>query len=113
MLKMLIKIDEERLVKDDRYDLDDYWESIDFRFKDNCTKVVLPDGSVLYSGIEGADYFNEISAAYIVLSRKEWFAQYVTKWIWYENLSIKGQPLSSINLLEKQRAQNPIFQKIS
>ena len=51
MLKMLIKIDEERLVKDDRYDLDDYWESIDFRFKDNCTKEVLPDGSVLYGGI--------------------------------------------------------------
>lgn len=111
MLKMLIQIDEDRLVKDDRFDLKDYWDSIDFRFKDNCTKEVLPDKSVLYSGISGANYFNEISAAYIVLSRKEWFAQYVTKWIWYENLGIEGQPLSSIDLLEKQRNRNPIFQK--
>ena len=44
MLKMLIKIDEERLVKDDRYDLKNYWEVIDRKFKDNCTKEVLPDG---------------------------------------------------------------------
>ena len=111
MLKMLIQIDEERLVKDDRYDLDDYWESIDFRFKDNCTKEVLPDGSVLYGGIPGANYFPEIGAASITLSEAEWFANYVTKWIWYDNDGMEDKPLYPIDIIAGERKDNPLFQK--
>ena len=111
MLKMLIQIDEERLVKDDRYDLDNYWESIDFRFKDNCTKEVLPDGSVLYSGIEGANYFADIGGAYINLNRKQWFADYVTKWIWYDNDGMEDKPLYPIDIIARERKDNPLFQK--
>lgn len=111
MLKMLIKIDEERLVKDDRYDLKNYWEVIDRKFKDNCTKEVLPDGSVLYSGIEGANYFADIGGAYINLNRKQWFADYVTKWIWYDNDGMEDQPLYPIDIIARERKDNPLFQK--
>ena len=111
MLKMLIKIDEDRLVKDDRYDLKNYWEVIDRKFKDNCTKEVLPDGSVLYGGIRGANYFPEIGAAYITLSEAEWFANYVTKWIWYDNDGMEDKPLYPIDIIARERKDNPLFQK--
>lgn len=111
MLKMLIQIDEDRLIKDDRYDLKNYWEVIDRKFADNCTKEVLPDKSVLYSGIPGADYFHDIARGFVGLLDKQWFADYVTKWIWYDNEGMEDQPLYPIDLLEKQRKKNPIFQK--
>ena len=47
MLKMLIQIDEDRLVKDGHYKLQNYWDVIDRKFKDNCTKEVLPELIIL------------------------------------------------------------------
>lgn len=111
MLKMLIQIDEDRLVKDGHYKLQNYWDVIDRKFKDNCTKEVLPDKSVLYSGIPGANYFKDIGSAYVSLSDAEWFANYVTKWIWYDNDGMEDQPLYPIDIIARERKDNPLFQK--
>ena len=108
---MLIKIDEDRLVKDDRYDLKNYWDVIDEMFQDNCTKEVLPDGSVLYSGIPGANFFKDIGSAYVTLSDAEWFANYVTKWIWYENTGMEDKPFYTADIIARERVDNPLFQR--
>ncbi len=51
MMKMLIQLDEERVVKDGKYKLEDMWRVIDAKFdKHDCVKEIQPDGSMLYTG---------------------------------------------------------------
>ncbi len=109
MMKMLIKLDEERVLRDGKYDLADMWREIDELFENGCVKEEQSDGSVLYSGKVDKDYFTCISVAYIRLSNREWFARYCSKWIWYDNDDDEGLPFQDINLLEKERKRNPLF----
>ena len=43
MMKMLIQLDEERVVKDGKYKLEDMWRVIDAKFdKYDCVKEIQP-----------------------------------------------------------------------
>ena len=64
MMKMLIRLDEERVLSDGKYDLADMWRKIDELFENGCAKEVQSDGAVLYSGKVDKDYFTCISIAY-------------------------------------------------
>ena len=47
MMKMLIQLDEEKVVKDGKYKLEDMWRVIDAKFdKYDCVKEIQSDGSV-------------------------------------------------------------------
>ena len=109
MMKMLIKLDEERVLSDRKYDLADMWRIVDEQFAGACTKQVLADGAVLYSGKADKDYFSCLSIAQIRLSDKEWFARYCSKWIWYDNDDNEDLPFQDINVLARERERNPIF----
>ena len=109
MMKMLIKLDEERIKAEGKYDLADMWRKIDEQFEKACTKEVQPDGAALYSGDPNSDYFTCISLAYIRLSEQEWFAKYCSKWIWYDNDDDEDLPLSDEDILAKERKRNPLF----
>lgn len=108
-MKMLIKLDEERIKAEGKYDLADMWRKIDEQFEKACTKEVQPDGAALYSGDPNSDYFTCISLAYIRLSEQEWFAKYCSKWIWYDNDDDEDLPLSDEDILAKERKRNPLF----
>ena len=57
MMKMLIKLDEERVLRDGKYDLAAMWRKIDEHVATyNCIKEVQPGGGVLYSGNPDYDY---------------------------------------------------------
>lgn len=109
MMKMLIKLDEERVLSDRKYDLADMWRIVDEQFASACTKQVLADGAVLYSGKADKDYFSCIGIAYIKLSKREWFARYCSKWIMYDNDDNEDLPFADDDILAKQRKNNPIF----
>lgn len=109
MMKMLIKLDEERVLSDRKYDLADMWRIVDEQFASACTKQVLADGAALYSGIAEKDYFSCIGIAYIKLSNREWFARYCSKWIMYDNDDNEDLPFQDINVLARERERNPIF----
>ncbi len=109
MMKMLIALDEERVKSDGIYDLADMWRVIDEKFKKACTKEVQSDGSVLYSGDPNKDYYTCIMLAYVILSERKWFAQYCSKWIWYDNDDDEELPFQDINVLLKERNRNPLF----
>ncbi len=109
MMKMLIKLDEERIKAEGKYDLADMWRKIDEQFEKACTKELQPDGAALYSGDPNSDYFTCISLAYIRLSEQEWFAKYCSKWIWYDNDDDEDLPLSDEDILAKERKRNPLF----
>lgn len=110
MMKMLIKLDEERVLRDGKYDLADMWRLIDEKFVGDCVKEVQADGAVLYSGNPMRDYYTRINLACLNLKQCHWFAQYCTKWIWYDNDDNEELPFQDIDVLARQRKNNPIFE---
>ena len=104
MMQMLIKLDEERVKADGKYDLADMWRKIDERFEAGCVKEVLQDGSAMYTGDDDKDYFTDMAAAYILFSESEWFTKYFTKWMWYSNDDDEDLPMSEINVLTGRTA---------
>lgn len=110
MMKMLIKLDEERVKSDGKYDLADTWRVIDGQFTAfQCDKEKQADGSFLYSGNANRDVFGDFFQIYAFLSREKWFAEYCAQWIMYSNEDDEDLPLSDENLLEKLRKNNPLF----
>ena len=109
MMKMLIKLDEERIKADGKYDLADMWRNIDEQFEKACTKEVQPDGAALYSGDPSSDYFTCIGLAYLLLRKQQWFAKYCSEWIMLSNEDDEDLPLADENLLDKERKENPLF----
>ncbi len=110
MMKMLIKLDEERVLRDGKYDLADMWRKIDEQFeKYNCIKEVQPDGGVLYSGNPDYDYYTYMGLSYLSLRKQRWFALYCNEWIMFSNEDDESLPLSDENLLVKERLENPLF----
>lgn len=100
MMKMEIKLDEERIRRDGKYDVAELWKMIDKEFANACTKEVQPDGSVIYSGISDRDYFTCISIAYSMLKRNKLFIEYCIKWIWYDNDDDESLPFSEEDVLQ-------------
>lgn len=110
MMKMLIQLDEARVVSDKKYKLSDMWRAIDAKFeKYNCTKERQADGAVLYTGTQGNDYYTCINLAYLSLKRQKWFAEYCTKWMWYDNDDDEELPLQDLDVLVRERQDNPLF----
>lgn len=112
MMKMLIQIDEERVRADGIYDLDDMWRLIGKYFLEyDCTAERQKDGAMLYSGTETNDYFTAINLAVCFLEIQPWFAQYCTKWIWYDNDANESLPFLEIDVLESSRQDNELFKR--
>ena len=109
MMKMLIQLDEEKVLSDGKYALEDIWRVIDKQFAGECDKEVQPDGSVLYSGNPNKDYFTRINLAAMYLKSRKWFAEYCIKWIWYDNDDNEELPFQDIDVLSRQREKNPLF----
>lgn len=103
IIKMLIKLDEER-ISYDGYDVKKIWEDIiDKKFEKTCTKEVLEDGSRLYVGKQGCDYYTEISVAFLNLRKQEWFAKYCLRWLWRDGDYYEE------DILQKEYQKNPLF----
>lgn len=103
MMKMEIKLDEVRIRKDGEYDIAELWQMIDKEFASACTKVVQPDGSVMYTGIEDKDYYTCLSLAYLTLKYTKWFLNYCSKWVWYDNDDDEELPFSDEDVLQHIR----------
>ncbi len=110
MMKMLIQLDEERVVKDGKYKLEDMWRVIDAKFdKYDCVKEIQPDGSILYTGNPEKDYYTCMALANITLKKQKWFGKYCKKWIMLDNEDDETLPLQNIDILARQRQTNPLF----
>ena len=112
MMKMEIKLDEACMDKDG-YEVASAWKIIDKIMEEtdgHLTKEILEDGAVMYSSVpEYTNTFGYFGGAYIILQDIEWFAKYVTKWLWYDNDSDETQPFEYSDVLAKERTRNPLF----
>ena len=109
MMKMLIKLDEERIKADEKYDLADMWRKIDEQFEKACTKELQPDGAALYSGDPNKNYYATIMLAYMRLSEDKSFAKYCSKWIWYSNDDNESLPMQDTDVLAMEQKDNALF----
>ncbi len=109
MMKMLIQLDEERVIRDRKYNLAEMWRVIDAKFITDCVKEYQTDGAALYSGDPHRDYYTCINLATMYLKRQKWFANYCTKWIWYDNDDDEELPYQPIDVLARQRRENILF----
>ncbi len=114
MMNMLIKLDEEKIKRDGVYTVKELWDMIDgITGEFPLDKEVLPDGAVMYNGRPDADNFTSCSCSYIGLSSKEWFARYVSKWIWYDNDDDESLPYQDYDLIASEKKEkNPLFLSI-
>ena len=110
MMKMLIKLDEDKIRADGKYDVAAVWNWIDKQFaRYNCIKESKGEGKVLYSGNPISDYFTCMGLSYLSLRKQQWFAQYCSEWVLYSNEDDEDLPLSDEDLLAKERMKNPLF----
>ena len=111
MQKMLIQLDEKKIIEDDEYFKEDLWKAIDKVFEERqCIKEINNDSSVTYCGNPNRDnYLADFSIAYMTLNSTKWFARYVSKWIWYDNDDDENLPFSEEDVLAKEIKRNPLF----
>lgn len=108
MISMQIKLDRKK-IEEDEYDFEEIQKVVDERFKKACKKQHIGDGSILYSGIEGKDYYTELCVAFLNLRKQEWFGKYCCCWKWLET-DKKGNEYEE-DLLKKECLKNPFFFK--
>lgn len=86
MLKLEIKMDENKINKEQRYTTDSIYQTLEQTFsRYNLRKERESDGTVVvYGNGQPKDYG---AFGYIITSLKEkaWFMDYVTKWVWYNS----------------------------
>lgn len=81
MLKMVIELDEEKIKKEGKYDLQKMYAHLDENFVKSGLKV---EELGVYTD-NGNEYdLNEFMALATVLSDVEWFKKYIKTWDWYE-----------------------------
>lgn len=77
MMKMLIRLDEEKILKDGIYDLEGMWKLIDERFVEQmCIKEVQTDDSVVYKGNpKRKDNFSAFGILCRFFNNTKWFVE--------------------------------------
>ena len=75
MMKMLISLDEEKILSDGIYDIADMWKLIDEKFAEQkCVKEVQDDASVIYKGNPRRhDNFSAFGILCKFLNNAKWF----------------------------------------
>lgn len=107
MEKMLIKLDDTKIERINKYDKDKMWNVIDDVFDEHfCSKEIMLDGSRIYYGNEKrpTKQFADMILCYQFLREQEWFASSIEKWILYGDEE-------ECDMLARVLKQNPQFAK--
>lgn len=86
MLKLEIKLDEEKIRREGKYTVESIYRAVDKPFQDfHLLKVVETDGIRIYHGTGSREDYGAFGAIITTYCEKSWFMDYVTKWIWYNS----------------------------
>lgn len=80
MYRMIIELDEEKIVKENKYYLNDVLSHVDSYFEEKKISKI-EKGVYEDSGEKLVQFLGIITR----LSRSDVFTRYVKKWLWYEN----------------------------
>ncbi len=86
MLKLEIKLDDSKIVRDKMYKVDELYRRIENSFaKFKLQKYVEKDGTLCFKGTGLPTDYGYFGLLITGLREKAWFMDYVTKWIWYNS----------------------------
>lgn len=86
MLKLEIKMDENKIIADQKYQVESIYQALEqsfSRYRLNQTKE--PDGTLCFTGNGKPEDYGAFGCIITSLKEKVWFMAYVTKWIWYNS----------------------------
>ena len=113
MMNMLINLDREKIEKDGKYTVEEVWNMVTKEFEGYPFKQEeQEDGGILYVGQGEQSSFSGCNCAYVGLRHEEWFARYVSKWIWYETFPFDKTKWGGSDVLASECAENPLFQNV-
>ena len=86
MLKLEIKLDEQKILRHNEYKPQDIYAAINRAFsKYHFLKETCPDETIIFHGNGNPKDYGTFGRLITTLKDKEWFIKYVTKWIWYNS----------------------------
>lgn len=86
MLKLEIKLDEGKILADQRYKVESIYQAIEKAFLNyNLKKIQEPDGTFCFVGNGNPKDYGAFGCIITSLKEKAWFMDYVTKWVWYNS----------------------------
>ena len=113
MMNMLINLDREKIEKDGKYTVEEVWQMVnDVTGKYEFKQEKQENGGILYVGQGEQSSFDACSCSYVILSECEWFARYVSEWIWYESDDYDTTKWFGSDLIFKESTRNPLFQNM-
>ena len=86
MLKLEIKLDENKILADQKYKVESIYQALEQAFaKYRLNKTQEPDGTLCFFGNGNPKDYGAFGCIITSLKEKAWFMDYVTKWIWYNS----------------------------
>lgn len=86
MLKLEIKLDENRINEEQKYTPEKIYQVIDRAFQEHeLRKEMESDGTRVFYGTGNKYDYGAFGLLITTLSEKPWFMDYVIKWVWYNS----------------------------
>lgn len=86
MLKLEIKLDEDKINREQRYSVTSIYQTLEKTFNGyHLRKDSAPDGTIIFYGSGNPGDYGAFGCIITSLKEKSWFMDYVIKWIWYNS----------------------------
>ncbi len=86
MLKLEIKLDDDKVEKEGKYTTSGIYGTVDKVFSQyDFNKEILSDGTHCYYGNGKPKDYGIFGKIITSLKNKEWFIDYLSKWLWYNS----------------------------
>lgn len=86
MLKLEIKIDNIKIEQEGKYSISSIYNTVDKAFmRYGFHREILEDGTYCYYGNGMSKDYGTFGKIITTLKGKEWFMEYLTKWLWYNS----------------------------
>ena len=86
MIKLEMKLNDNQIISEANHTPQEIYDALDKVFsKYGFKKIVLPDGTISYSGTGASTDYGSFANVILFLKNKDWFVPYVEKWLWYNS----------------------------
>lgn len=86
MLKLEIKMDENKILDEQKYKVESIYRTLEQAFSRYKLKSMQePDGTLWFMGNGNPKDYGAFGCIITSLKDKAWFMDYVTKWVWYNS----------------------------
>lgn len=86
MLKLEIKMDEAKILKENKYRIDSIYQVLEQAFsKYGLNQTRAMDGTLCFTGNGNPRDYGAFGSIITSLREKSWFMDYVIKWVWYNS----------------------------